>query len=107
MNLPLGRLAALGFGVAALAGAAPAHADVVTQTYAAPGQYTVIVPNYVTSLNAVANGAAGTNGGNSSNNRAGGGPGGLGAEAIETIPFGPGTPFSPGDILQVNVSARG
>ncbi len=107
MTLHIGRLAALGFGLAALAAAAPAHADTVSEVYSAPGMYTTFIPPYATSLDVTANGAGGTDGGNSSSNRAFGGPGGLGSEVRATLQLGPGSRFTPGDVLQVIVGARG
>lgn len=107
MTLRSGRLAALGFSLAALAAAAPAHADTVSQVYAAPGNYTAFVPLYATSLDVTASGAGGTDGGASSNNRALGGSGGLGSQVHATLQLGPGSRFNPGDVLQVIVGARG
>ncbi len=106
MTLPLGRLAALGLGLAALALPATAAADTVTDTYTVPGTYTLAIPQYTTSVNVIANGAGGTDatgGGSSGSN----GAGGVGAEVNETVPVGPGTPFAPGDSLTVIVGARG
>jgi hypothetical protein len=60
MTLPLGRLAALGLGVAALALPATAAADTVSETYSVPGTYTLTIPQYTTSVNVIANGAGGT-----------------------------------------------
>ncbi len=107
MTLPLGRLAALGVGIAMLTGASPAVADTVSEYYSGPGSYTAFVPQYATSLNVIANGAAGTDGATTGGNDAHGGAGGLGAEVNATLAIGPGTPFSPGDILQVSVGTRG
>jgi hypothetical protein len=93
MTLPLGRLAALGLGMAALALPATAAADTVTDTYTVPGTYTLTIPQYTTSVNVIANGAGGTDaagGGSSGAN----GAGGVGAQVNETVPVGPGTPFA-------------
>jgi len=57
MTLPLGRLAALGLGMAALALPATAAADTITDTYSVPGTYTLTIPQYTTSVNVIANGA--------------------------------------------------
>jgi sugar lactone lactonase YvrE len=106
MTLPLGRLAALGLGLAALALPATAAADTVSETYSVPGTYTLTIPQYTTSVNVIANGAGGTDatgGGSSGAN----GAGGVGAQVNETVPVGPGTPFAPGDTLTVIVGARG
>ncbi len=106
MTLPLGRLAALGLGMAALALPATAAADTVSDTYSVPGTYTLTIPQYTTSVNVIANGAGGTDatGGSSSGTN---GAGGVGALINETVPVGPGTRFAPGDTLTVIVGARG
>jgi sugar lactone lactonase YvrE len=106
MNLSLGRLAALGFGLAALALPATAAADTVTDSYTVPGTYTLAIPQYATSVSVIANGAGGTDatgGGSSGVN----GAGGLGALVNATIPVGPGTRFADGDPLEVIVGQRG
>ncbi len=100
MNPRIGRLAALGLGLAVLSSAAPAVADTITQSYTAPGGYTLTIPQYATSVNVIANGAGGTDGG-------GGAAGGVGSQVNATIPIAPGGLFAPGDTLQVLVGARG
>jgi hypothetical protein len=106
MTLPLGRLAALGLGLAALALPATAAADTVTDTYDVPGTYTLTIPPYTTAVNVAASGAGGTDatGGSSSGAN---GAGGVGALINETVPVGPGTKFAPGDTLTVIIGARG
>src|SRR3954452_15384198 len=107
MTLHLARLAALCFELAALAADAPEHTDTVSQVYSAPGNYTAFIPPYATSLDLTASGAGGTDGGASSGNRGSGGAGGLGAQIHATLQLGPGSRFTPGDVLQVIVGARG
>jgi hypothetical protein len=107
MTLPLGRLAALGLGMAALALPATAAADTVTETYSVPGTYTLTIPQYTTAVNVIASGAGGTDATGGGATSGSNGAGGVGAQINETVPVGPGTPFAPGDTLTVIVGARG
>src|SRR3954471_14622078 len=105
MHLSLGRLAALGLGLARLFLPATAAADTITNSYSAPGTYTLTIPAHTTSVNVIANGGGGTDGGGSQAGTVG--SGGAGAAVNETVAVGPGTPFAGGDSLTVIVGARG